>query len=86
MTLSSKALPHAHRRRWAKSAWTDDTDMMLCILGGFENDRFNIHSVATNYGTRFIRLIHTISCEILADSEDSDEICYAVAHKQSNSP
>lgn len=29
--------------------------------------------------------IHTISGEILADSEDSDEICYEVAHKQSNS-
>ena len=28
----------AHRRRWAKGAWTDDTDMMLCILEGFDND------------------------------------------------
>jgi len=29
--------------------------------------------------------IHTISGEILADSKYSDEICYEVAHKQSNS-
>ncbi len=29
--------------------------------------------------------IHTIYDEILADTEDSDEICYEVAHKQSNS-
>ncbi len=29
--------------------------------------------------------INTIPGEIIADSEDSDEICYEVAHKQSNS-
>lgn len=39
----------AHRRRWPKGAWTDDTDMMLCILNGFENGRFNISHVAANF-------------------------------------
>lgn len=39
----------AHRSRWAKGAWTDDTDMMLCILNGFENGGFNIHKVAQNF-------------------------------------
>lgn len=39
----------AHRRRWAKGAWTDDTDMMLCILNGFENDEFNVSHVAANF-------------------------------------
>lgn len=39
----------AHRRRWAKGAWTDDTDMMLCILEGFENGRFNSNQVASNF-------------------------------------
>ncbi len=29
--------------------------------------------------------IHTICGEILADPEDSDEICYEIAHKQGNS-
>lgn len=24
-----------HRCRWAKGAWTDDTDMMLCIMTAF---------------------------------------------------
>ena len=24
-----------HRRRWQKGDWTDDTDMMLCILDSF---------------------------------------------------
>ena len=45
----SQIIQDAHRRRWAKGAWTDDTDMMLCILEGFENGRFNIHSVASNF-------------------------------------
>lgn len=39
----------AHRRRWAKGAWTDDTDMMLCILEAFENGTFNISRVASNF-------------------------------------
>lgn len=34
---------------------------------------------------RVAKFIYTVSGEILADSEDSDEICYEVAHKQSNS-
>ena len=38
-----------HRRRWPVGAWTDDTDMMLCILNGFENGRFNINRVACNF-------------------------------------
>lgn len=38
-----------HRRRWAKGAWTDDTDMMLCILNGFEDGEFNINRVAANF-------------------------------------
>lgn len=39
----------AHRRRWPKGAWTDDTDMMLCILGGYEKDNFNIRRIAQNF-------------------------------------
>lgn len=31
------------------------------------------------------KFIYTISGEILADSEDSDEICHEVAHKQCDS-
>lgn len=38
-----------HRRRWAKGAWTDDTDMMLCILNGFENGTFDLHHIASNF-------------------------------------
>ena len=39
----------AHRRRWAKGAWTDDTDMMLCILNGFEDGKFDLQHVASNF-------------------------------------
>ncbi len=35
-----------HRSRWEKGAWTDDTDMMLCIMAAFEDGRFNLHKVA----------------------------------------
>ena len=27
-----QVIQDAHRRRWPIGAWTDDTDMMLCIL------------------------------------------------------
>ena len=39
----------AHRRRWPIGAWTDDTDMMLCILSAFEHGKFNVHKVAQNF-------------------------------------
>ena len=39
----------AHRRRWKKGAWTDDTDMMLCILSSFEDGKFNVQKVAQNF-------------------------------------
>lgn len=38
-----------HHCRWKKGAWTDDTDMMLCILSAFEEGKFNIHKVARNF-------------------------------------
>lgn len=39
----------AYRRRWHKGAWTDDTDMMLCILSSFDGGQFNISKVAQNF-------------------------------------
>lgn len=39
----------AHRRRWPIGAWTDDTDMMLCILSAFGEGKFNIRQVALNF-------------------------------------
>lgn len=39
----------AHRRSWHKGSWTDDTDMMLCILPAFEGGQFNVREVAQNF-------------------------------------
>lgn len=39
----------AHRRRWKKGAWTDDTDMMLCIMSAFEDRKFNVPKIARNF-------------------------------------
>lgn len=70
----------AHRRRWAKGAWTDDTDMMLCILEGFENDKFNIHSVASNFKDWFNESpmgigSHTYKVLCMGDYVEQPEMC-----------
>ena len=70
----------AHRRRWAKGAWTDDTDMMLCILEGLENDQFNIHSVASNFkdwfnGTPMGIGSHTYKVLCMGDYVEQPEMC-----------
>lgn len=70
----------AHRRRWAKGAWTDDTDMMLCILEGFENGRFNIHSVASNFKDWFNGEpmgigSHTYNVLCMGDYVEQPEMC-----------
>lgn len=69
-----------HRRRWAKGAWTDDTDMMLCILEGFENGLFNIHRVASNFkdwfnGTPMGIGSHTYKVLCLGDYVEQPEMC-----------
>lgn len=38
-----------HRRKWVKGAWTDDTEMMLCILDAFDGKEFNLRKVAQNF-------------------------------------
>lgn len=70
----------AHRRRWAKGAWTDDTDMMLCILEGFENGLFNIHRVASNFkdwfnGTPMGIGSHTYKVLCMGDYVEQPEMC-----------
>ena len=57
-----------------------------CLGSYAESDYFDVRELRDNATTGYIsKFIHTISGEILADSEDSDEICYEVAHKQMNS-
>ena len=56
-------------------------------LGGYaKSNDFKVGKLGNNTTTWYVsEFIYTISGEILADSEDSDEICYEVAHKQCNS-
>lgn len=70
----------AHRRRWAKGAWTDDTDMMLCILEGFENGRFNSNQVASNFKDWFNGEpmgigSHTYKVLCMGDYVEQPEMC-----------
>ncbi len=66
-----------------KEIFTVESKSLSCYA---KSDDFQIGKFGNNTTTRYIsEFIDTISGEILADSEDSDEICYEVAHKQSNS-
>lgn len=38
-----------HRCRWPIGAWTDDTDMMLCVLDGYADGGFDVTKIARNF-------------------------------------
>jgi ADP-ribosylglycohydrolase len=47
-------IPDAHRCRWKQGAWTDDTDMMICIVHSLIDhegkvDDSTIHDIAENF-------------------------------------
>ena len=70
----------AHRRRWTKAAWTDDTDMMLCILEGVEGVKFDLHHVASNFkdwfdGTPMGIGSHTYKVLCMGDYVEQPEMC-----------
>lgn len=76
----NQIIQDTHRRRWAKGAWTDDTDMMLCILDGFENGKFNILRIASNFkdwfnGTPMGIGNHTYKVLCMGDYVDRPEMC-----------
>lgn len=57
-----------------------------CLVSYAQSNDFKVGELRDNSASGYIsEFIHTISSEILAYPEDSDEICYEVAHKQSNS-
>ena len=69
-----------HRRRWPKGAWTDDTDMMLCILEGVEGGKFDLHQVASNFkdwfeGTPMGIGSHTYKVLCMGDYVEQPEMC-----------
>lgn len=70
----------AHRRRWPIGAWTDDTDMMLCIMTAFEDRHFNIKRVAQNFkdwfeGTPLGIGGHTYKVLCMTDYVEQPEAC-----------
>ena len=66
-----------------KKIFTVESESLGCYAESYD---FEIRELRDNSTTGHVsEFIHTISGEILSDSENSDEICYEVAHKQSNS-
>lgn len=49
LTTYSQIIRDRHRSRWEKGAWTDDTEMMLCILRSFNGERYDKKRVARNF-------------------------------------
>ena len=46
----SQIIQDKHRRRFIKGRWTDDTDMMLCVLYGIRNfGEIDVQQVAVNF-------------------------------------
>lgn len=69
-----------HRCRWTKGAWTDDTDMMLCIMSAFDGKCFDIHSVAQNFknwadGEPMGIGAHTFKVLCMGDYVEQSETC-----------
>ena len=76
----SQIVQDAHRCRWEKGAWTDDTDMMLCILSGFDNSKFNLRQVASNFKDWFNGKpmgigSHTFKVLCMGDYVELPEMC-----------
>ena len=54
--------------------------------GNAKSDNLEVGELGDNATSWDVSVsVNTISSEILADFEDSDEICYEVAHKQCDS-
>lgn len=66
-----------------KKTFTIESEIFSCYA---ECHNFEAGELGNSTITRdFYEFIHTISGEIFADTEDSDEIYYEVAHKQYDS-
>lgn len=45
----SQIIQDDHRKRWPKGAWTDDTEMMICIMKAYNAGLFNVRLIANNF-------------------------------------
>ncbi|MDE5561439.1 MAG: ADP-ribosylglycohydrolase family protein [Bacteroidaceae bacterium] len=69
-----------HRCRWAKGSWTDDTDMMICIMDAFDGTGFNYHAIARNFKEWFNGDPlgiggHTFKVLCMSDYAEQPEMC-----------
>lgn len=76
----NEIIQDAHRSRWTKGAWTDDTDMMLCILDAFEDGIIDPKKVAINFkawfnGTPMGIGSHTYKVLCMGDYVEQSELC-----------
>ena len=88
----SQIIQDAHRHRWVKGAWTDDTDMMICIMTAFENGHFNFHKIAQHFKDWFEGEpmgigSHTYKVLCMEDYVEQPEMCsklwWKLSRKQS---
>lgn len=80
LTNYGQIVQDAHRCRWAKGAWTDDTDMMLCILDGYTDGEFILNSIAANFKDWFNNEpmgigSHTYKVLCMGDYVEQPEMC-----------
>lgn len=45
----NQIIQDAHRSRWKKGCWTDDTDMMICIAKARQKNHFDLNKTARNF-------------------------------------
>ena len=89
LTQYSQIVQDAYRRRWPKGAWTDDTDMMLCVLLGFDGIEFNSLHVASNFkewfnGNPLDIGSHTYNVLSMEDYTENPERCASQCWEMSN--
>ncbi|MDE5806315.1 MAG: ADP-ribosylglycohydrolase family protein [Paramuribaculum sp.] len=89
LTQYGQIVQDAYRRRWPKGAWTDDTDMMLCVLRGFDGIEFNSLRVASNFkewfnGNPLDIGSHTYNVLSMEDYTENPERCASQWWETSN--
>ena len=80
LTRYDQIIQDEHRRRWKNGEWTDDTDMMLCILSAFEDSKFKVPKVAQNFKDWFNGDPmgiggHTFKVLCMSDYVEQPEMC-----------
>lgn len=81
-----------HRSRWPIGAWTDDTDMMLCIIDAYEDGHIDSDKVADNFKHWFNNSpigIGSHTCKVLSmveyleQPENCSKLIWELSRKQS---